>query len=111
MATAAGLDAGLLIGAEDVVLGPQGYALPQARIEVQHRAGLVGDVGITGKNPVLVYRQGLMAAVARIRHTVLRLIGVPSTVRTRAVTSARDWRLSGCWVSATSSQATALTRA
>src|SRR5262252_1679205 len=52
-----------------------------------------------------------MASVSRIRHTVLRLIGVPSTVRTRAVTSARDWRLSGCLVSATSSQATALTRA
>src|SRR5215813_6964049 len=58
-----------------------------------------------------LYRHGLMASVSRIRHTVLRLIGVPSTVRTRAVTSARDWRLSGCLVSATSSQATALTSA
>src|SRR5712691_10206809 len=54
MATAAGLDAGLLVGAEDGVLGPQGFALPQARIEVQNRAGLVGEVGITRKNPVLV---------------------------------------------------------
>src|SRR2546425_13134059 len=52
-----------------------------------------------------------MASVSRIRHTVLRLIGVPSTVRTRAVTSASDCRLNGCWVSATSSQATALTSA
>src|SRR5262245_40593890 len=52
-----------------------------------------------------------MASVSRIRHTVLRLIEVPSTVRTRAVTSARAWRLSGCLVSATSSQATALTSA
>src|SRR5262245_26025433 len=51
-----------------------------------------------------------MASVSRIRHTVLRLIGVPSTVRTRAVTSARDWRLRGCLVSATGSQATALSR-
>src|SRR5262245_31818343 len=34
MATAASLDAGLLVGAEDVVLGPQGCALPQARIGV-----------------------------------------------------------------------------
>src|SRR5262249_24111333 len=58
-----------------------------------------------------LYRHGLMASVSRIRHTVLRLIGVPSTVWTRAVTSARDCRLSGCWVSATSSQATALTSA
>ena len=58
-----------------------------------------------------VYRHGVMASVARLRHTVLRLIGGPSTVQTRAVTSARDWRRSGCVVSATSSQATALTRA
>src|SRR5215813_14591811 len=54
MATVAGLDAGLLVGAEDVVLGPQGFALPQARIEVQNRASLVNEVGITRKNPVLV---------------------------------------------------------
>src|SRR5215813_9390497 len=58
-----------------------------------------------------LYRHGLMASVARIRHTVLRLIGLPSTVRPLAVTSARDWRLNGCLVSATSAQATALTRA
>src|SRR4030095_6615953 len=66
--------------------------------------------GSRGKIQYL-YRHGLMASVSSIRHTVLRLIGVPSTVRTRAVTSARDCRLSGCWVSATSSQATALTSA
>src|SRR5439155_2766591 len=54
MAPAAGLDAGLLIGAEDVVLRPQGLALPPARIEVQNRAGFVNEVGITRKNPVLV---------------------------------------------------------
>src|SRR3989442_12688593 len=52
-----------------------------------------------------------MASVAKIRHTVLRLIGSPRTVRTRTVTSARDCRLSGCLVSAISSQATAFTRA
>ena len=51
MAPAAGLDAGLLIGAEDVVLRPQGLALPPARIEVQNRARLVHEVGITRKNP------------------------------------------------------------
>src|SRR5262249_31276867 len=54
MATAAGLDAGLLVGAEDVVLVPQGCALPHARIEVQNRASLVSEVGIARKNPVLV---------------------------------------------------------
>src|SRR5215468_11205752 len=66
--------------------------------------------GSRGKIQYL-YRHGLMASVSSIRHTVLRLIGLPSTVRTRAVTSARDCRLSGCLVSATRSQATALTSA
>jgi hypothetical protein len=54
MAAAAGLDAGLLVGAEDVVLGPQGLALPQAGIQVQNRAGLVGKSRVPGKYPVLV---------------------------------------------------------
>src|SRR5262249_23547243 len=45
---------GLLVGAEDVVLVPQGCALPHARIEVQNRASLVSEVGIARKNPVLV---------------------------------------------------------
>ncbi len=54
MAAATGLDAGLLVGAEDVVLGAQGLALPPACIEVQNRSGLLGEVGITRKDPVLV---------------------------------------------------------
>src|SRR2546423_5035677 len=48
-ATAAGLEAGLLVGTENVVLGPQEFALPQARIKVQNRASLVGKMGITRK--------------------------------------------------------------
>jgi len=54
MATAAGLEAGLLVGAQDGVLGTQGLALPQTRREVQHRSSLVGEVGITWKDPVFV---------------------------------------------------------
>jgi hypothetical protein len=50
-----------------------------------------------------------MASVVSIRHTVLRLIGLPSAGWARAVTSASACRLSGGLVSATSSQATALT--
>src|ERR671931_1906485 len=46
-----------------------------------------------------------------VRHTVLRLIGLASVCCARVVTSASDCRLSGCLVSATSSQATALTSA
>ena len=84
MAPAAGLEAGLFVGAEDVVQGSQGFAWPPARIEVQNGASCVGEVGITWRKIPYLYRHGLMASVARIRHTVRRLIGVPSTVRARA---------------------------
>src|SRR5919108_1356277 len=91
-------------------LGPRGW--PCQRPPYRSRIGpaLSTKWGSRGKIQYL-YRHGLMASVSRIRHTVLRLIGLPSTVRTRAVTSARDCRLSGCLVSATRSQATALTSA
>src|SRR5262245_17861144 len=46
-----------------------------------------------------------------MRHTVLRLMDLPRACCARAVTSVKDCRLSGCWVSAISSQAMALTRA
>src|SRR3989442_11051212 len=43
--------------------------------------------------------------------SVLRLIGLRSALPARTVMSARDCRLNGCWVSASNSQATALTKA
>src|SRR5919108_1766167 len=46
-----------------------------------------------------------------MRHTVLRLMDLPRAFCARAVTSAKDCRLSGCWVSAVSSQTMALTSA
>src|SRR5262252_5064395 len=91
-------------------LGPRGTPCHMPAYRSRIGPALAAKWGSRGKIQYL-YRHGLMASVSRIRHTVLRLIGVPSTVRTRAVTSARDCRLSGCLVSATSSQATALTRA
>ena len=53
----------------------------------------------------------MIASVSKIRYTVRALIGLPRARRTRAVTSATDCRLRGCAVSATASQATALTKA
>jgi hypothetical protein len=54
MAAEAGLEARLFISTEDGVLGAEGGALPEARIEVQKRPGLRGKVGSTRKDPVLV---------------------------------------------------------
>ena len=60
--------------------------------------------GFRGKIQYL-YCHGLMASVARMRHTVFCQISLLSTVCTRAVTSASDCRLSGSLLSATSWQA------
>jgi hypothetical protein len=54
MAADTGLDAGFLVGTEDMILGTKALALPCAGIQVQNRAGFLGKVGITRKNPVLV---------------------------------------------------------
>ena len=54
MAAAAGLEAGLLVSTEDVVLGAKALALPLASLEVQNRASLLGKAGIARKDPVLV---------------------------------------------------------
>jgi hypothetical protein len=50
--SAAGLDAGFLIGAQNVVVGGQRKALPGAGIEVENRSGLVDKGRIARKNPV-----------------------------------------------------------
>jgi hypothetical protein len=54
MTADAGLDAGLLIGTQEVLRGAKRLAWPQAPREVQKRSGLLGAVGVTRKAPVLV---------------------------------------------------------
>src|SRR5438093_13135836 len=53
VAADAGLDAGLLVGAEDVVLGAKALALPSARIQVQNGAGLLSELRARRQDPVL----------------------------------------------------------
>jgi hypothetical protein len=54
MAPEPGLDTGLLIGTNNVILGAQRLALPQARVQIQDSPSFIGEERITGKNPVLV---------------------------------------------------------
>src|SRR5262249_34533508 len=54
VAADAGLNAGLLVGTDDVVFRTQGLAAPQARIQVQDRAGFLGELRGAWENPVLV---------------------------------------------------------
>jgi hypothetical protein len=51
MLAQAGLDAGLLVGGDQVVLGAQGSAVPVPLIQVQNPTGLGGEVGITREDP------------------------------------------------------------
>jgi hypothetical protein len=91
-------------------LGPSGSPCQVPAYQSSIGPAFAAKRGARGKIQYLS-RQGLIASVASIRHTVLRLIGCPSACWARAVTSVSDCRLRGCWVSATSSQATALTSA
>src|SRR5712691_2974009 len=91
-------------------LGPRNWPCHVPPYRSRIGPAFSAKAGSRGKIQYL-YRHGLMASVASIRHTVLRLSGLPSAVRARTVTSARDCRLRGCLVSAISSQATALTSA
>ena len=54
MAPAADLDAGLLVGAQHVVAGPQGQPLPAVLVQIQDPARLGGERGIAGEDPAPV---------------------------------------------------------
>ena len=48
---AAGLDAGLLVRGQDVLVLAKGPALPFPLVEVQHAGGLLGEPGVAGEDP------------------------------------------------------------
>lgn len=79
-------------------LGPRGWPCQLPAYQSSIGPAFAANRGSRGKLQSL-YRQGLRASVASIRHPVLRRSGLPSACWARAVTSARDCRLSGGWVS------------
>jgi hypothetical protein len=54
VAAAAGLDGGLLIGADDVLIGTELRCLEDPLVQVQDHPSLGGEVGVAGKDPRLV---------------------------------------------------------
>ncbi len=54
MTTNAGLNAGFLIGADNVVVRAKELALPDPSVQIQHPASLLLKLGVAGKNPVFV---------------------------------------------------------
>jgi hypothetical protein len=51
MAAAAGLDGGLLIGADHVVAGAQRPAVPGPGVQIQHPGGFRRELGVTDGDP------------------------------------------------------------
>jgi len=51
MAAAAGLNRGLLVCRDHVLIGAKAFVGPGAGIQIEHAAGLAGEVGIAGKDP------------------------------------------------------------
>ena len=54
MTAAPRLDTGFFVGTENVILGSQPLALPEPCIQVEDRSGLLGKLGIPGKEPIAV---------------------------------------------------------
>src|SRR5262249_54859751 len=54
MTSAPGLDTGLFIGTDDVILRAKRFSLPGPRVQIQHSPSFFGKVWISRKNPVLV---------------------------------------------------------
>ena len=48
------LNAGFLVGTEDVILGAESFAFPDASIEVQDRTGLLRELKVPWDDPVLI---------------------------------------------------------
>ncbi len=111
MAPAQGLQLGLLIGAEHVLVRASGWPSQTAVVEVEHPGGLAGEVGSRGKIQERC-RQGRIASAASQRPTVeAEIDSTTPRVTASAASSAQLHRASGTPVSAGSSQASALTSA
>ena len=53
--SAAGLNTGLFVCADDVVIGTQWSALPDALVKIENRSGFAGEVRISGKDPASMF--------------------------------------------------------
>lgn len=105
----AGLQAGLLVGADHVIIRSQRLALVEALVEVQDHCGLGLELGVTRENPTPV-GHGLIASALSHRQTVAPLMAatIPRCTASR-VMSAWLKREKGRSLSAGNSQASALT--
>ncbi len=111
VATAAGLDRGLLVAQITKLAGAERLGVEDAGVEVQHDGGLGGEVRARGKIQDR-WNQGRMASRSKIRHTVAAEIAATTARATSSrASSAQLQRERGTPVVAGSSQASCLTSA
>jgi hypothetical protein len=108
MAPATHLDAGLLVGAQDVVPWAQGQPLPAPLIQIQNPARLGGELGIAQEDPAAMapWPERILAEPPRVASLICATS--PWAIPSRR-NSASDQRASGTPRRAGSSHARALT--
>ena len=105
----AGLDGGLLVGGDDVLIGAQRCVVAAAGVEVEHPGCLGPEVGVAGEDRQERCCQGLIASALSQRQIVVPEIEAVMPDSTAARTrSGHCQRASGVSVFAGSSQASAL---
>ena len=71
--SAAGLNTGLFVCADDVIIGTQGSALPDTLVKIEDGSGFCGKVRIARKDPASMF-PGAKGIAAEPRHKVAPLI-------------------------------------
>ena len=111
VATAAGLDARLFISADDELFVPEGLALEDPGVQVEHPRRLGREVRVAGKIHIR-WHQGRMASLAKVRQTVAAEMKATMPRRTSSrASSVQLQRESGTPVVAGSSHARTFTSA
>jgi hypothetical protein len=67
--SAAGLNTGLFVCADDVIIGTQWNALPDALIKIENGPGFAGKVRIAGEDPASMFPgdKGIAALASAIK--------------------------------------------
>ena len=101
----------LLIGRDHVLVRAQPLAVEDARVEVQHAGGLLGEVGVAREDPGAHVCHGLIASSCSHRQIVEADASVTPRSITKRCSSTREKRESGSSCVRGSSHAIALTSA
>ena len=91
-----GLDGGVLVGGDDVLIGPQRRVVEAAGVEVEHPGRLGSEVGASGEDPGAVL-QGLIASADSQRQIVVPEIEAAMPFSTAARARSGGEPAAGAW--------------